>query len=234
MAEPADTKQRVAVYAAGSPAQATQPPVAPGQSLRDDELGPEHVLVARCITERLGENVPRPRFVAPQRVRGRRASDLDLADGATLTRLLVWPDPDAAPELAVVLVNEPATPTSTMRERLQAVDARLKRREVSRPARILALASPELEAWLLADADALAQVLGEDARRDAVHAPESLEPGQARWRLHRLIERCGRRDEEAAVRTAVAHACNLDLLARRCRNFKTLRRELNVVVIRGS
>jgi hypothetical protein len=94
---------RVVVYAEGG--REARPPAlgtAPGESLKQQELGPAHEIVARLFEQ---DGRARPRFDAPLLLRCRVASGSDLLKPASLRKLLTWPLPETTPDFAVVLVD---------------------------------------------------------------------------------------------------------------------------------
>jgi len=82
------------------------------------------------------------------------------------------------------------------------------------------MAVEEFEAWLLADAEAMAKVCGRTGQ--ATPAPESLPPGEAKARRR---EWTGKQDP-AAAHLVIARTCDVELVARTCASFADLARDL--------
>lgn len=212
---------RVVLYAEGGNETRSELglPPAPGEPLLEDDLGPAHLLVRRCLADarRIPENAVR--FEAPKRTaRGRIAVGAELYDRrVTLRQLLVWPmtpKQPARPELAVVLVDCDAEPGR--KQKLEGWVSDLP------GTRIIAVAIQEFEAWLIADTVALNKALG--AGPSTAPDPESMKPRQAKELLASWVGAQSRTDRD--IRRTLAEICDLDVVAKRCSAFGEFRKEL--------
>ena len=84
---------------------------------------------------------------------------------------------------------------------------------------VLAMSVQELEAWLIADPDALREAGCQGALSSE---PEQMPPREAKQWLANATTRSGARD----LRSTLAKLCNLDIVARRCPSFNTFRRDI--------
>jgi hypothetical protein len=206
---------RVVLYAEGGNETVGAPglPPAPGAPLHDDDLGPGHVLVRRCVE--LARNVPAAavRFEAPLRnVRGNVARGTALLHRETLRRLLSWPLADRRPDLAVVLVD--GDEDAGRRARLHEIVSDLP------VSKVVGVAVQEFEAWLLADHAAVRQALG--AAQALPSDPEGMARREAKALLVALV---GDRSERS-MRLTLASLCDLDVVRRRCPAFDVFMRDL--------
>lgn len=203
---------RVVLYAEGPGDAPTMGlPPHPDAELQDEHLGPAHYLVQRCLCEGTRLPVAAVRFRSPLRHRGRIAVGSDLLRPKVLRQLLTWPRVDSRPDFAVVLVDEDDDPGR--RSRLEATVGNLPVRVV------VGVAVRELEAWLLADTNAVSE-----ATQRKIAAPpsvESLEPGEAKRRLSHAIDGV----EMFAKRMKIAQTADLDLLGK-LRAFELFRKAL--------
>lgn len=206
---------RVVVYAEGTRElratrdTARKPPEL-GQTLIEDygELGPAHVLVRRTI-EAAGVPPNAVHFDQGHRtIEGRFPRGSDLTRPRILVPLMTWfprgigPE---APDLAVVFVDCDAEPGryEELKGKLASLD--------QPPTRVVAVAVQEFEAWLIADDDAVNEVLG--SRLNQV-APETLERGAAKELLEDLLNA-----ERAEARTAIAKHLDLEKVRQICPSF---------------
>jgi hypothetical protein len=161
---------RVVLYAEGGRELAGEQrwQLAPGDRLPEDALGAAHYVVARALnrTRHLPETAVL--FEEPLRTnRGRPARGSDLLDRQTLRRLLMWPSAARRPQLAIVLVD--ADGDETRRPTLNAATE-----NVTTP-RVVAVAVQEVEAWLIADMNAVRIACGVDDF-DSSETVEALRP----------------------------------------------------------
>lgn len=200
---------RVVLYAEGAAETAgsvTQLPE-PLHPLAEDMLGPAHMLVRRCLSPAVPESAIT--FLAPLRTsRGRVARGSDLLHVPTLRRLLAFP---RRPDLAVVLVDGDED-----RSRKATLEAALE--GLAMP-RVIGVAPPEFEAWLIADHEAVGAVLGRPVPTPP--DPESMRRRQAKALLQDWLT-----DGPAEARISVASRCDLDRIGQRCPAFATFRADL--------
>jgi hypothetical protein len=186
-----------------------------GDELAEDEQGPAHVLVRRCIAA--ARTVPEPavRFHRPQRTgRGLVPRGSLLLDRTTVRRLLSFPPGRPRPEVGIVLVDADGDPA---RQRLL--------EELTRDLAIrvaTAVAIQEFEAWLIADDTAVAAASGRPFPTQ--RAPESMKPREAKQVLREHIAGCG--TEDAVVRRTIASRCDLAVVGSRCPAFEAFRAAL--------
>lgn len=212
---------RVVLYAEGPADRGTAGLQAPGRPLAQASEGPAHVLVRRMMAE---DFKLEPRFDVPLRHRAREACGSDFKRAATLKKLLSWLRPDLRPDLAIVMIDRDGD--RQIRTQLQRATG-----HVSVP-RVIAMAVEEFEAWLIADAGATAEILGAPVQGGQ---PERLAPREAKQllgaHLSRRIDRSTSKPlTERSLRLALAEACDLDVLTKRCRSFKTFRGDLKAAV----
>lgn len=208
---------RVVLYAEGSGETlgAVSLLPAPGEPLGEQMLGPGHVLVRRALSEARGVSPADVQFESPLRTRrGRVPRGSDFLRSTTLLQLLSWADPARQPNLAVVLVD--ADGDRQRRRKLQSIA-----RQVTVPA-IVAVATQEFEAWLIADHATLSQVVG--MKVEPVSEPERLQPGEAKAGL----ARCGAVPQ---LRREIAERCDLRIVSHRCRAFARFLKDLKTIVI---
>jgi len=196
----------------------------PGEAVDDGARSFAEQIVARTLEAR--DDIPPCRIVAPQRVRSVVATPATLRIDAVLERLLVWPTRAAQPDLVVTIVDVGEGRRTSTRDRLGSIDAELSRRLPGAPPRVLAIATPEVSVWALADTHLLREMFG--ASVDAVGNPETLEPGAATARLKSLA---GSNEVSSleALQGEIAQSIDLDVLSRRVRAYRNLKRELEAV-----
>jgi len=191
---------------------------APGDPLRDEEQGPGHLLVRRAVT--LAGSVPEQAIVFEEPLRTRRGRlprGSDLHDTNTLAQLLTWGTRSRQPDLCVVLVD--SNGDTRRKERLNAAMSGLT------VPKVIAMAIAEFEAWLIADHQAVARVLGSGPVD--LGPPESLSPRSAKNALKSWIVAAARDGNE--VRRTLARICDLGVLAKRCGAFATFLKELGAL-----
>ncbi len=136
---------RVVLYAEGARETwgTVRPAAAALEQLDDEELGPAHVLVRRCLKNQPDVQPSDIRFLAPLPLGGRPARGSQLLNPGNLKRLLAFSDPQRQPDLCVVLVDQDGEKSrrSTLEKILTGQPMRT----------ILAVAIREFEAWLIAD-----------------------------------------------------------------------------------
>lgn len=192
-------------------------PPEPTKPLPEHRHGPAHVLVRRILEERTTGTESEVRFEVPLRTReGREARGSTLRNPAELRRLLSWP-PGKAPDLAVVLVDEDGD-SSRWTAMQEAVAGR---KYVCRA--VAGVAAREFESWLIADLDAVRDVLGTSI--DAVRKVEILPPGGAKGLLERWTSDAGR-GLPAEVRMQIATTIDLVVLCNASTSFQRFYRDL--------
>lgn len=194
----------------------------PGQPLSEPMLGPAHVLVRRAIERARGIHRDEVRFEAPLRVPpGRLPRGSDLLSKAQLTKLMSWPRPGSAPDLAIVLVDADGD-----KQRKRKLEAAIQNAPVSH---VVAVAIQEFEAWLVADHAAVAGIIGRSVgfERPPSH-PEKLPPRDAKYQLSLWLGEASGQDD-GALRRQLADGCDLGLLSKRCRAFSRFLSELSAI-----
>jgi len=217
---------RVVLYAEGAGellGSITQlPPVA--TSLKDDFLGPAHLLLRRAMMEAWSAPSAAIAFESPKRFRGRLACGSDLHNERSLCELLSWFQPMQKPELAMVLVD--ADGDKQRQTRLQrATDG------VSVPI-IITVAVQEFEAWLISDHRAVRAVLNvEGGLSGATNDPESLDRKKAKELLALWLEQAGviTPEEQRLRRAKIAAESSLEVIANSCRSFADLLKQLKAI-----
>lgn len=202
---------RVAVIAEGNGEARSNPLRGPGSVIEEDEWGPAHELVARLLESMGRLSRGAIQFVEPNRTsRGAVARGSQLLKSSTLRQLLSYPRPVDRPDLLIVLIDEDGE--SDRRGALTAVVADLPGTIV------IAVATQEFEAWLIADADAVFRVVGTADRPPA--NVEGLAPGAAKEWLTAHLTATGspssKRLDLARVLSLVTvrqHAASFDALA---------------------
>lgn len=190
---------------------------APGAPLVEEELGPAHLLVRRCL-ERTRDLAPSlVQFEEPLRTgRGRRPRGSDLHNGDSLRRLLLWADERKRPDLAVVFVDADGGEA-----RQEQLDASVQALPVEA---VVGVAVQEFEAWLIADSEALTSVLRHPLAPP--RPPEKLGRREAKELLHGWCEQHARSRDANVVRGDLARECKLETLERQCGAFATFLRKL--------
>jgi len=208
---------RVVLYAEGSGETLGEVSLlpAPGDPLGEQRLGAGHVLARRALAEARGVSPADVQFESPLRTRmGRLPRGGDFLRRSTLLQLLSWADPNRRPDLALVLID--ADGDRRRKRKLQAIA-----RQVTSPV-IVAVATEEFEAWLIADHEALSQVVGMKVK--PVSEPERLQPGVAKA----VLAQC---DPAPQARREIAKRCDLAIVSRRCRAFARFLKDLKTIVI---
>ena len=217
---------RVVLYAEGAGEDSGEETLWPqsGHPLREEHLGSAHILLRRAIAYRTQMPEAAVQFVAPLRVRGRRARGSDLTDTRIVRQLLAWPPSTLRPhpQLAVVLVDEDGVADRRRKLNDATCDPDLLRN-------VVAVAVREFESWLLADPGAVANVQGQPVPH--VQDVESLAPGVAKAALTRIVDIApsssnlpgGRRTR--LIRRDIAARSDLSLLAQ-LKSFGTLLHDL--------
>jgi hypothetical protein len=203
---------RVVVYAegAGELAGAKNLQRAPGALLTEEELGSAHLLVRRCLEKVRHLEESLIHFEEPLRTdRGKLARGSNLHSSGTLRRLLSWADPARQPDLAVVFVDADGDD-----ERQGHLDSALEGLAVEA---IVSVAIQEFEAWLLADPDALKNVLRQPLAPPK--PPEKLSRQDAKKLLQHWCDQHARSRDAAEIRRDLARQSDLDTLARTCTAF---------------
>ncbi|MDC0711961.1 DUF4276 family protein [Stigmatella sp. ncwal1] len=203
---------RVVVYAegAGELAGSKNFQRAPGAALTEEELGSAHLLVRRCLEKVRDLDASGIRFEEPLRTgRGKLARGSILHSPATLRPLLLWADPARQPDLAVVLVDADGDDA-----RQGLLDSSLQGIPVES---VVGVAIQEFETWLLADPNALEEVLRQPVT--APKPPEKLSKRQSKELLHQWCEQHARSRDAADLRRDLARQCDLDTLTRQCTAF---------------
>jgi Domain of unknown function (DUF4276) len=184
--------------------------------LLEDDLGPGHILVRRCLEQTRNIPAPAVRFEAPLRDRrGNVARGTALLHRETLRQLLSWPLAHKRPDLVVILVDCDEDPSRRARLEEFVTDVVVSK--------VIAVAVQEFEAWLIADHAAVCKAL--DAAPIAPKDPERMARREAKGLLASWM---GGRPEssERGIRMTLANLCDLDVVRRRCPAFDELLRAL--------
>lgn len=188
------------------------------QKLSEEQLGPAHFLLRRAIASARSLRTSEIVFEEGQRaVIGRRPRvprGSDLLKRRVFRTILSWPTPRGQPDLAVVLVDrdEDSKRASKLRRYCD---------ELRSPV-VVAVAVKEFEAWLVADDASVGRVLG--TKFPTLAKPETLSVGEAKDSLRAAIAR----SEIGAMdaRRRIATECDLAIVAKRCRSFTRLLKDL--------
>jgi hypothetical protein len=196
---------------------------APREALAEVHLGPAHLLVRRIVAAQKPCPDDAVRFISPLRIGrgGRIARGSDLHVAANLRELLAFPMSEKRPDLGIVLVDEDGVRgRRDLRGEL----------ENSRVPAAFGLATPEFEAWLIADHASLCEAL--NMSFDPPTMPENMAPGVAKAYLADLFTRAGVSDaQRETVRRDLASNCNLETL-RRVRGFEELAKDIARILAR--
>ena len=185
-----------------------------GEILSEDELGPAHDLVRRCLIERGTIPEGAVLFGRPLRLRGKVARGSDLLAPASARKLLAWPERSRAPEFAIVLVDGDGDPSRRATAE-RAVSGAIV------PA-VIGVALQEFEAWLIADDAAVSRAIS--AAFGTQKCPEEMKPRVAKQLLADAIGRTGA--EPRLVRRTIARTSRLEVIADRCPAFQRFREDL--------
>lgn len=203
---------RIALYAEGGGETGHGPGF--GEILSEEELGPAHDLVRRCIGKARAIPEAAVLFQRPLRLRGRTARGSDLLVASSARRLLAWPPRSRSPELAVFLVDGDGDPS-----RRAAVEHATAGALVPI---VIGIANHEFEAWLIADDVAVSRAIG--APFPTQRNPEEMRPREAKNVLADAIGRAA--SEPRVVRRTIARTCDLDVVSTRCPAFRRFRDDL--------
>jgi hypothetical protein len=210
---------RVTVYVEGGreygPAVALPPPNEP---LAEDNLGPAHVLVRRCLADVVTEDAIQ--FLAPLKFLGKECRGSMLLKEKVLRRVLTWAE--GAPDLAVVLVDEDG-----INQRLSQLNGHVASRKLVTPPVVVGVPAPEFEAWLLADHATAARIVGRDIQKPPDAG--SLSPRDAKRRFDEWMKGHDL-DVTKALRVRLASECDLALLDQ-CRSFELFRKDLKAAAV---
>lgn len=210
---------RVVVYAEGQGelAGSMRHDHAPGSPLSEQELGPAHLLVRRCLESARELDPSVVRFEEPLRTgRGRRPRGSDLHNGDALRRLLLWADESKQPDLAVVFVDADGD-----EKRQGYLDTSVQGIPVDA---VVGVAIEEFEAWLIADAEALKSVFRQPLAPPK--SPERLGRRRAKELLQQWCEQHGRSRDAGDIRGQLALLSDLETLSRQCGAFATFLQKL--------
>lgn len=210
---------RVVVYAEGQGelAGTVRHDHAPGSPLSEQELGPAHLLVRRCLERTRGLDPSVIRFEEPLRTgRGRRPRGSDLHSGDALRRLLLWADESKRPHLAVVFVDADGD-----EKRQGYLDGYVTDLPVEA---VVGVAVEEFEAWLIADSAALKSVFRQPLAPPK--SPERLGRRQAKELLQQWCEQHGRNRDAGELRGELALSSDLETVSRQCTAFATFLQKL--------
>lgn len=193
--------------------------LSPTDSLQPDDLGPAHIIVQRILTE--GAQIPAPAidFVEPLRTKtGARAQGSQLLKPRILDEILTgWRL--LAPSLIVLLVDSDDQPRV---ERAAILEAALTRHSLTGA---VGIAVKEFEAWLIADANAIGQVIGK-VDHD-YQTPQALACGEAKQTLQKWIREIAHPSRQLMdIRKEIATLMDLDVVSNRCPSFKSFRQSL--------
>ncbi|MBT9315697.1 DUF4276 family protein [Leptothoe spongobia] len=192
--------------------------LSPTDSLQPDDLGPAHIIVQRILTE--GAQIPALAidFVEPLRTKtGARAHGSQLLKPSALDEILAgWL---LALPLIVLLVDSDDKPPV---ERESILKAALERNAL---AGAVGVAVKEFESWLIADAKAINQIIG-NVRHD-FQTPEKLACGEAKQTLQKWIQDIAHPSRQLMdIRRELATAMDLDVVTNLCPSFKSFRQAL--------
>lgn len=192
--------------------------LSPKDSLQPDDLGPAHIIVQRILTE--GAQIPAAAidFVEPLRTKtGARAQGSQLLKPSTLDEILAgWL---LAPPFIVLLVDSDDQPPA---ERAAILEEALKR-NLLRGA--VGVAVKEFESWLIADAQAISQVIGKV--ENTCQAPENLACSAAKQNLQKWSKDIAQPSRQLVdIRRELANVMSLDVVANICPSFKAFRQAL--------
>ncbi len=192
----------------------------------EEHLGPAHVLVRRTLALAAGAPDASVSFLSPLRtVRGQIARGSHLLDRRTLRQLTTFPR--SAPGVVIILVDEDgvADRARALREHLSDLS--------TPPHRVVGVARPELEAWLIADHAAVVRALS--FAPDEPPARETLPPRGAKTLLDQWASREAVSSKLAAMeverrfRMDLARTVQLAVLQRQ-RSFDDFLRDLRELV----
>lgn len=187
-------------------------PREPSAPLGEDDLGPGHLLLRRCLVKarRLPERAIA--FQAPLLAgRFKEPRGSDLLNRRTLRQLLTWLDTGKQPDLAVVLVDRDGD-----RERQSTIERHLDGLPTA-PV-VIAVAREEFEAWLISDENSVGKILGRSLPRTP--DPEELPRLEAKRTLAEWLKDTRPEARRREVRREIASTCDLDVINDRCAAFR--------------
>lgn len=198
--------------------------VRPQDLLQSDNLGPAHIVVRRILTE--GSKIPAAaiEFKEPLRTAyetGARAQGSKLLKSSVLNDILSpWQlNFQSMPPLIVFLMDSDDSPPQ---ERTSILQQALNKYSLQGA---VGVAVKEFEAWLVADSQAINQVIGSVSK--SFQHPENLKPGEAKRNLNEWIQSIAHANHKIIdMRRDLATAMDLDLVAELCPSFKRFRQAL--------
>lgn len=200
--------------------------LSPGDSLQPEDLGPAHIIVQRILSEGIQIPAPAIDFVEPYRTQkaGARAKGSQLLKPKILDEILIsW---RLSQPLIILLVDSDDQPPA---ERTAILKNALTRNSL---VGATGVAVKEFEAWLIADANALGQVIGK-IDHDC-QAPEKLACKEAKQNLQKWIQDITYPSRQSIdIRRELAIAMNLDVVANLCPSFNAFRQELLALDAQG-
>jgi hypothetical protein len=206
---------RVVLYAEGGRELASSSHSMPavGGVVPAEHVGAAHILASRSLHR--ARSIPEAAIRFEMGLRKASGGSIprgsDLCDRKTLRKLLSWPRADQIPDLVIVLVDADGD-----RSRKQSLIENVRGLTVPR---VIAVATQEFDAWLVADGKAVAAVCG--APFDLPGNIEALERAMARETLDRALQTGSpSADELRGRRTSIARLCDLTTVERRCSGYR--------------
>ncbi|MEM9806767.1 MAG: DUF4276 family protein [Cyanobacteria bacterium P01_D01_bin.56] len=199
--------------------------LSPGDSLQPEDLGPAHIIVQRILSEGIQIPAPAIDFVEPLRTKtGARPKGSQLLKPRILDEILIsW---RLSQPLIILLVDSDDQQPD---ERTAILKNALTRNSL---VGAVGVAVKEFEAWLIADANALGQVIGKVD--NACQLPEKLACQEAKQNLQKWTQDIAYSSRTSIdIRRELASAMNLDTVANLCPSFKAFRQELLALDDRG-
>lgn len=195
--------------------------IAPRESLMPEELGPAHILIQRILSEELQIPAKAIDFLEPLRTNdNNRPYGSKLLNARVLDEILIgWSIRPSDQPLVVLLVDSDEQPPKT---RCQILEDALSRNLLEGA---VGVAVKEFETWLVADTQAVAQVVG--MAQPNVTRPENLECGEAKTLLNQWIRPAVNPARQPLdIRRELVVSMDLSVVAEVCPSFREFQQQL--------